>query len=191
MFTVLSFARDAFTTVLADRLLEAPAECVSTVVDNGVVTGLLLEVPGRPGLCRFAHSLVRHVFYDDLTATRRAETHLRVGRVLEDVAPRPTEIASELAWHYTNAATVGGAEEAVHWERTAARSAIASLAHTDAVHHLRRALATVRRVLRDDETERQVLGELAMAARLAGDEDTASLAERRMAALEANRDVVP
>jgi hypothetical protein len=128
--------------------------------------------------------LVRHVFYDDLTAARRAETHLRVGRVLEAVAPRPVEIAPELAWHFTHAATVGGAEEAVHWERIAARGAVASLAHADAVHHLRRALATVRRILRDDALEREVLGELVAAARLADDHDTAATAERRIAALD-------
>jgi DNA-binding SARP family transcriptional activator len=183
VFTVLSFARDAFTTVLADRLLEIPSESVSRVVESGVAAGLLVEVPGRPGLFRFAHSLVRHVFYDDLTAARRAETHLRVGHVLESVAPRPVEIANELAWHYTNAATVGGAEAAVHWERIAAGRATSSLAHTDAVHHLRRALATVRKVLRDDDLEREVLEELAASAVLAGDRETAARAERRIAAL--------
>jgi DNA-binding SARP family transcriptional activator len=183
VFTVLSFARDAFTTVLADRLLDASAEEVLDIVERGVEAGLLSEVPGRPGLFRFAHSLVRHVFYDELTATRRAATHLRVGEVLESVAPRPEEIAAELAWHYTNAATIGGAEAAVRWERVAARRALQALAPADAVHHLRRALASVRRVLRDEALECEVLRELTAAALQAGDHDTATTADRRLVAL--------
>jgi hypothetical protein len=93
------------------------------------------------------------------------------------------EIANELAWHYSHAATVGGAAEAVRWERIAAEKACRSFAYHDAVHHLRRALASVRKVLRDDELEYEVLSELVAAAHQSGDAETASVAERRMATL--------
>jgi hypothetical protein len=183
VFTVLSFARDAFTTVLADHLVEIGPEGVMDVVDAGLAAGLLIDAPGRPGFYRFAHSLVRHVFYNGLPAARRAEMHLRVGRVLEQVAPRPMEIANELAWHYSHASTVGGAADAVRWERVAAEKACRSLAYQDAVHHLRRALASVRKVLRDEALEHEVLSELATAALAAGDTHTASVAEQRMESL--------
>ena len=183
VFTVLSFARDAFTTVLADHLVEIGPERVMDVVDAGLAAGLLIDAPGRPGFYRFAHSLVRHVFYNGLPAARRAEMHLRVGRVLEQVAPRPMEIANELAWHYSHAATVGGAADAVRWERVAAERACRSFAYQDAVHHLRRALASVRKVLRDDALEHEVLSELATAAHAAGDTHTAAVAEQRMKSL--------
>ena len=101
VFTVLSFARDAFTSVLPDRLLDVPPSAVAAVIDGGIDAGLLVEVPGRPGFYRFAHNLVRHAFYDALPAARRAEIHLRVGQVLEEVVPRPLEIANQqgaLSW---------------------------------------------------------------------------------------------
>jgi DNA-binding SARP family transcriptional activator len=179
IFTVLSFARDGFTSLLPERLLELSPVVVADALDAAVRTGLLAEAPGRPGVYRFAHDLVRHVFYDTLPASRRAEMHERVGRVLESVAVRPAEIADELAWHYTNAANVGGGADAVRWERVAAARALANGAPDAALHHLRRALATTRRVLRDDALEHELLLDIADAARRSGDTMIASTAERR------------
>ena len=96
IFTVLSFARDSFTTVLADRLAEVPSERVEAIVEAGVVAGLLDEVPGRPGVYRFAHSLVRHVFYDELTAGARRTQPPLPGRPQYD-RPLPERPPQEVA----------------------------------------------------------------------------------------------
>jgi hypothetical protein len=61
----------------------------------------------------------------------------------------------------------------------AAARALANGAPDAALHHLRRALATTRRVLRDDALEHELLLDIADAARRSGDTMIASTAERR------------
>lgn len=111
-------------------------------VDQAVRSGLVVEAP-RHGLSyRFAHELVRRSVIDRVSASRRAELHLRVAQGLESMPPAdtPRSRLAELAHHYAAAAPIGDRETAVSYNLRAAESATASLAFDEAVGHLRTAL---------------------------------------------------
>jgi DNA-binding CsgD family transcriptional regulator len=110
-------------------------------VDESVRSGMLVEVAARGLAYRFAHELVRRALSDRLPAPRRAELHLRVARALEQPSFRGTGPSLvDLAYHYAQAAPLGGAEQAVAYNLQAAQAATEALAFDDAVGHLRVAL---------------------------------------------------
>lgn len=111
-------------------------------VDQAVRSGLLVEAPGRGLAYRFAHELVRRSVIDRVSAARRAELHLRIAQALESL-PAGTEPAGRLAalaYHYTEAAPIGGQERAISYIISAAESAAASLAFDEAAGLLQTAL---------------------------------------------------
>ncbi len=110
-------------------------------VDEAVRSGMIEEVPARGLAYRFAHELVRRALLDRPTAPRRAELHLRVAEALEQASPRGvSQNLADLAYHFTEAAPVGGTERAITYNLRAAESASAALAFDDAIDRFRLAL---------------------------------------------------
>ncbi len=111
-------------------------------VDEAVRSGLVVEAPGRGLAYRFAHELVRRSVIDQVSASWRAELHLRVARALESmpVTDVPPARLALLAHHYAEAAPLGDRERAVSYGLQAAESAAASLAFDEAAGLLRTAL---------------------------------------------------
>jgi DNA-binding CsgD family transcriptional regulator/tetratricopeptide (TPR) repeat protein len=110
-------------------------------VDLALRSGMVAAVPERPLVYRFAHELVRRALYDRLTASRRAELHLRAGEALEAASPQPSaRTLADLARHFTAAAPLGEAGRAVDYNLRAAAAATAALAFDEAVAALRTAL---------------------------------------------------
>lgn len=102
-------------------------------LDEAVRSGLIEELPGLT--YRFTHELVRRALYDELTAVRRAELHLRVAQALEG-----TGRVAELAHHFTIAAPLVGAAPAISYNLAAARAAAAANAFDEAEARLLDAL---------------------------------------------------
>jgi tetratricopeptide (TPR) repeat protein len=110
------------------------------VLGEAVDAGVLYLTP-TPGRYSFAHELVRETLYEDLAASRRAELHLAIGRVLEernraDLDPH----LSEIAHHLTRAAPLGDLDEAVGYLTRAGERASRLLAYEEAILHYGRAL---------------------------------------------------
>lgn len=112
-------------------------------VDEAERSGLLIAVPARRLVFRFAHELVRRSVIDRLSAARRAELHLRVAEALEGARPAPGDRSrlAVLAHHFAAAAPIGGRERAIEYNLLAARAATAALALDEAVERLQTALA--------------------------------------------------
>ena len=111
---------------------------------------------------RFAHDLHREVLYDRLPAGQRAQTHLRVGLLLESkYGERAKEIAPKLAEHFVRG---GDAARAVVALRLAAEQAFERLAHREALEHLTNALAMLERLPDDDHRASEELTLQAMLA---------------------------
>ncbi len=135
-------------------------------VDEAVRSGVVEEVSSLGLLYRFTHELVRRALFDRLTAVRRAELHLRVGRALESSHERELErVLPELAYHFAAAAPIGGVEQAVEYNIRAARAAQSSLAFDQAAALLRTALELG---IDDRAARASAYLELGMADHLAG-----------------------
>ncbi len=125
------------------RAAELPEGQLLDAIDDVVRSGLVVDAPGLRLAYRFAHELVRRAVADRLSAARRADIHLRVAEAIEaypaDGESR-TRLAT-LAYHFAEAAPIGGAERAVAYNLLAAQSAADALAFDEAAERLRTALA--------------------------------------------------
>lgn len=112
-------------------------------IDEAVRSGLVQEAPRRRLAYRFAHELVRRSVVDRVSAARRAGLHLRVALALEEEQAFPAGRGrlAALAHHFSEAASVGGREQALVYNLLAAESASSALAFDDAAERLRTALA--------------------------------------------------
>jgi class 3 adenylate cyclase/predicted ATPase len=103
----------------------------------------------------FKHALVQDVAYQSLLRDRRQQYHQRIARALEERWPETVEASPELlARHYDQGNEPGKAAE--YWWR-AARRAIASSAHVEAVRHAEKGLAVVSGVPERDEQQHREL----------------------------------
>lgn len=110
----------------------------------------------------FAHALIRHTLYGELSPPRQARLHGRVAQTLEQFSgrrPSPAR-AGEIAFQYHRSAGLPGAERGVEFALVAADQAEIAAAHDSAARLLRMALD----LLPDDDRRRPVLlGRLGMA----------------------------
>ena len=123
-------------------------EAVLDAVDEAVGAHLVVELgSGRYG---FSHALVRDTIYAELTRTRRAHWHRRVGEALESLPVDDAQRLPALVHHFAAAATAGGAARSADYAVAAARQAFAQSAWEDAVAFLERGLDALAAVDRPD-----------------------------------------
>jgi tetratricopeptide (TPR) repeat protein len=108
-------------------------------LDAAVKAGILWE--GAPGRYTFVHALVRTALEHELSATRRALLHRRIGEAIEArYGERLDPWLAELTRHFT-AAGPEGAERAVAYALRAAEQATGRVAYAEAAEFLQAALA--------------------------------------------------
>ena len=185
---VLALAGVAGTEIELETLRRSaivPADVLLAAVDETVASGLLVEAPRRGLAYRFAHELVRRAVIDRLSATRRAELHLRVAEALEAGWQQGDSraVLAALAHHYAAAAPLGGIERAVDYNLLAGDSAVAALSFGEAAVRFRTALDLG---VRDGEERVDVMLRLGDACHRAGDADAALETFARTAALAAS-----
>jgi tetratricopeptide (TPR) repeat protein len=135
--------RDFEFEVLAE-VVELDEEPLLDVLDEAVRGGLLVELPSTPGRYSFAHALLRTTLEAELSRTRRARLHARIGAAIErQHAGRLEPWLDELARHFAEAGPQESAR-AVHYAMRAAEQATRRVAYDESVRLLRRA-AEVRR----------------------------------------------
>ena len=147
------FATAAVAAALESEIDTVEASC-ARLARQGVFiskTAATAWPDGTPAdLYAFRHDLYRELLYDRLPATRRAASHVRVGRRLETAwSERLDAIAAELAEHFERG------NEPVHaipHHQRAAAKALRRSANAEAIDHLRRALDGVGHIT--DEVER-------------------------------------
>jgi class 3 adenylate cyclase len=111
-------------------------------LDEALAAQLVQPVGGEAEAHVFAHSLIRHTIYSELSSPRRTRLHRRIAEVLENVCGgRPTPVqAGEIAPHYHHSANLPGSERGVDLALLAADQAEATAAHATAARFLRMAL---------------------------------------------------
>jgi DNA-binding CsgD family transcriptional regulator len=118
---------EALTDLDEDTLLDC--------IDEALRARLLVALDGER--YEFAHALVRHAIYDELSPSRQARLHRRIAEALERLGG-PTD-AAELASQYHRSRTLPGAEHGVGYAIAAAEQARHSYAYEQAVVFLRMA----------------------------------------------------
>src|SRR5207302_1798422 len=111
-------------------------------------------VQGPDGRFSIAHALINHTLYEDLSRTRRARLHARIGKALEEMCgDDPGDRVAELAHHWGRAATADEPSKAVDYARRAGESALDKLAPDEALRWFGQALE-LRGETRGDPAER-------------------------------------
>jgi AAA ATPase domain len=130
-----------FDLEVLERVAGLSEDELLDVLDAAVRGALLTEVPSAPGRYSFAHALLRTTLEAELSATRRARLHLRIGEAIEQVhGARPDPWLAELARHFA-AAGPPAADRAVAYAERAAAQARSRLAYDEAVRQLDAAAA--------------------------------------------------
>jgi len=125
---LLAAAGDVTRDVVLDSLEEAEE------------ARLVAATSGRAEHYAFAHALVRSALYEDIPNTRRLRLHRRIGEVLE-ARPDADAHVTELARHFSEAASLGEVVRAVDYARRAGDRARAGLAFEEAAGYYERALS--------------------------------------------------
>ena len=113
---------------------------VLDLVEAAVGAAILAEGAGADRY-RFAHALIQHSLYDELSPARRQRTHKRVAEVLEEreLSADPAALA-DLAHHWVAATRPADLGKALQYVRRAGDAARAVLAPHDAIRWYSQAL---------------------------------------------------
>ena len=103
----------------------------------------------------FKHALIQDTAYESLLKSTRQQYHQRIAQVLETQFPATAETQPELlAHHYTEA---GLNEQAVGYWKQAGQKAIQRSANVEAIDHLKKGLAGLKRLPETPERMQQEL----------------------------------
>lgn len=118
------------------------AGVIAAALGELVGAGLVQELDGPEPSYQFAHALLRDAVSEPIAALAWADLHLHVARAMEHVHEADRRgVLSELAWHFSAAAAVGGRDKAVYYGRRAATQARRTAAYDEAAAVLRAVLA--------------------------------------------------
>jgi DNA-binding CsgD family transcriptional regulator len=155
-----------------ERLLQALEEAAATRV--------IEEMPQAVDRYQFSHVLIRETLYDELTASRRARLHRRIGEALEGVYGANLEPhLSRLAHHFAEAAQTGNSdrapERAIEYAIRAAERDMALLAYEEAARYYEMAWQALARQepAADQPRHRTLLLALGEAYKKAGESERA------------------
>lgn len=160
-----------FDVGLLARVAEASEDAVLDALDDATAAALVAEVRGSRDEFAFRHALIRTTLYEELSASRRARLHRRVGEALEAlVSGAPGARIEELAHHWLAATRPADAGKAIGYARQAGERALARLAFEEAAAHVERALGVLEpRGAEDERLRCDLLLALGDAQRRAGD----------------------
>jgi class 3 adenylate cyclase len=121
-----------FDLATVTEVVAAHEEDVLSVLEQAEDASLLVEV--SPSRFSFAHALVEHSLYDELSATRRARLHRRIAEIIEDQRHgEPGDRIGEIARHWAEAVEPSDIATAVEYARKAGDYALSHFAPDEAV----------------------------------------------------------
>jgi tetratricopeptide (TPR) repeat protein len=128
-------------------------------LEQAVASRLLEEVKGAVRKYRFVHGLTRQVLTADISASRRARLHARVGETMEEIYEKEAPgYAAELAYHFEQAAALSVAQEkAVHYAVLSAQVSEVSFAYEEVIRHYESAMALMDDIGQEMGQDRLVL----------------------------------
>ena len=120
---------------------KATDDDVLDILEAATAASLVRELADAPGHYSFAHALIQHTLYEDLSLTRRVRAHRLVAEAMEDLyGDRPGARVGELARHWFSATRPIDLVKAMNYSRQAGDAALAALAPADALRYYAQAL---------------------------------------------------
>jgi len=133
-----------FGIEVLEALGDLPEGRLLDAIDEAVQTQLIAELPGRVDSFTFVHALIRETLHGELTTTRRARLHRRVGEAIERLTHgRPDPPLADLAYHFVQAASADTADKAIDYATRAGDGAADALAHEEAARFYDMALQSL------------------------------------------------
>jgi DNA-binding CsgD family transcriptional regulator/tetratricopeptide (TPR) repeat protein len=127
---------------LEKAIADISYEELLAAVDEALEARVIESLPGPPDQCQFTHILIRDTLVSELSKTRRARLHGRVGRALEQLyAENIQPHAAALAHHFSEAQPLLGGQKMALYSIMAGEHALATYAWEEAQVHFQRALA--------------------------------------------------
>jgi class 3 adenylate cyclase/tetratricopeptide (TPR) repeat protein len=163
ILTIASVEGETFTAEVVARVQKVQerglVQRLSQELDkqHRLITAQILDWlgPQRLSFYRFRHHLFQHYIYHSLAEIERVYLHEAIGSVLEAIYGEQTEhIAVQLARHFEQA---GLMEKALTYLLQAAKRAAQLSAYREAIGHLTRGLALLRRLPETPERAQQEL----------------------------------
>jgi class 3 adenylate cyclase/tetratricopeptide (TPR) repeat protein len=148
--------REFDISILA-QVAEVEYDPLLDLIDTAVTAAVLVE-GGTPERYRFAHALIQHSLYDELSPARRQRAHQRIAETIEAHATGgDVATLSELAHHWVAATRPSDLDKALGYVRRAGDAARDALAPDDAVRWYQQALDLVARQTQPDDYQRAEL----------------------------------
>lgn len=146
-----------FDISLLARLADIDEDSLLDLMDNAVAAAVLVE-SADGSRYRFAHALIQHTLYEDLTTPRRQRAHQRIAETLEaaSVAADAGTLA-ELAHHWVAATRPADLDKALGYVRRAGDAARDALAPDNAIRWYQQALDLLARQSPPNEQQRAEL----------------------------------
>ncbi len=138
--TLASVIGRDFDFALLARIAERDRSEVRSALDAATEALIVTAVDGAERFT-FNHVLFQRTLYDDLSASRRARTHRRIGEILEDeCGDDPGDRIGELAHHWMAATKLADTSKAAGYAHRAGEQALSSLAPDEAIRWFRQAV---------------------------------------------------
>ena len=147
-----------FDVSLLAFLADVDEDALLDLLDAAVAAAVLVESE-EADRYRFAHALIQHTLYEELSTARRQRAHQRIAEALEASTTRKDDpaVLAELARHWIAATRPADMEKAVDYARRAGDAARDALAPEDAIRWYQQALDLHARQPVSDERQRAQL----------------------------------
>ena len=121
--TLASVIGRDFDLGLLARAAERDDDDVLDLLEQAEAASVVQEVGGGSERFTFTHALFQHTLYDELSVSRRARAHRRIGELLEaECGDEPGDRIGELAYHWLSANVPAEAGKAAGYARDAGRA---------------------------------------------------------------------
>jgi hypothetical protein len=129
-----------FELELLQRVVDLETDDLIDLCDAAVAAQVLRHSDRGADYC-FAHALICHTLYEEISPTRRARAHRAIAEALEELTSgEPGQRVGELAYHWAQASRHGDSAKAVAYAGLAGSRALATLAPAEAVRWYTQAL---------------------------------------------------
>jgi predicted ATPase len=137
--TIAAVVGREFELTLLDRLVDGMSkDGLLALLEEALAIRVIEELPGAPGRYQFAHILIRDTLLDELSSARQALMHGRFGQALEEIyGDNLGPHATDLAYHFGEAAPGIGPNQLVRYSLLAGEEALKVYAHEVALAHFR------------------------------------------------------